>query len=86
MGLVVATFFYTHTMMCGIYLFFLVRKGVLSALPNQLATEGATGDLFDPYSGREERFVQMTAYLVLGMYLLFTEAYLYQVYRIFALG
>lgn len=85
MGLVIGTFFYVHTVMCTIYLFYLVKKSAEVVMPGKLATEGSPGEFADEFSGQEERVVQVTAYVVLGLYLLFTEAYLYRLYKMFTL-
>lgn len=83
MGLVVGTIFYVHTFMCAIYLFYLVKKVIGTTTPRRVTTDGTVDDFFDDLSGSDERAVQVTAYAVLGLYLLFTEAYLYRTYQIF---
>ncbi|MBI3893028.1 MAG: hypothetical protein HY303_16040 [Candidatus Wallbacteria bacterium] len=75
MQLVATLVFYVHSTLCVAYAFFLAGK--VSAL----GPAGGTGLLdWRDLDGADEWFVQVSGALIVGLYLVFTEVYLYRMH------
>lgn len=67
--------FYVHSLLCLTFAAFVAGK------LGTLGTSGGTGLLdWRDLEGSDEWFVQLSGYLILALYLLFTEVYLYKMH------